>query len=120
MDNFDPLVANGITYAPIKDIVMSDAPVYGTQAYTGQQKPIPPTNVLKNEKDVFVPQKKESSSWWKWALGIGGTIGAFIGLKKGVKELKNANWFKTQMTNHPKIKSFLSSIKNHIPFVKKW
>ena len=49
MDNFDPLVANGITYAPIKDIVMSDAPVYGTQAYTGQQKPIPSTNVLKNE-----------------------------------------------------------------------
>ena len=101
---------------------MSDAPVYGVQAYNGQPKSIPPTDILKNEKDTFVPQHKEpeSSSWWKWALGIGGTIIGIIGLKKGVKGIKNSVKCQKFFTNHPKISSALSKIKSKIPFVKKW
>jgi len=127
MAEFDPLVANGITYAPIKDIVMSDAPIYGAEPYrgnpmiAGSQAAVSPTlSPAPSKPDEFVPQNKKSSSWWKWALGITGTIVGIFGLKKGVKGIRNSVKCQNFFTSHPKFKSFLSSIKNHIPFVKKW
>ena len=117
MQNFDPLVANGITYAPIKDIVMSDVPIYGVEPYRCNPLIASPSAA---KPDTFVPQNKKSSSWWKWTLGIGAIVAGVIGLKKGIKGIRNSVKCQNFFTNHPKIKSFLSSVKSHIPFVKKW
>ena len=122
MKDFDPLVANGIVYAPIKDIVMSDAPIYGIEPYRGNpliansQAALVPAA----RPDEFVPRNQKSSSWWKWALGIGVSIAGIIGLKKGIKGIRNSEKCQKFFANHPKIQSFLLSVKNHIPFVKKW
>ncbi|MBQ7450357.1 hypothetical protein IJS77_02980 [bacterium] len=106
MKGFDPLVSNGILYAPVHDIVSSPEPYYfadPTFRQPGMEAP-----------DSFAPKtnKEQSkmtttSSWKKWLLGavaIGVTI---LGIKKfGMKYVRNF------LNNHPRIHSVATSVKN--------
>ena len=108
MNNFDPLVANGITYAPIKDIVMSDGPIYGHSPYTGNQY-----NMLPNDNDSFTSKKcRKISPWIKWPIGIATAALAILGIKKyGINPI---------ISNIKKnISNAFNFCKKHIPFIKK-
>ena len=102
--NYDPLVANGILYAPVKTLVCTDAPI----PQNVQCNPVP-------SKDVYTPSKS-TSDWKKTAfLALCGVL-AFLGAKKlGFNPLKKI----TNKVNFPAVKNYCTAkVGTCVNFIK--
>ena len=117
MKNYDPLVANGITYAPIKDIVLTDMPVICNTPYI----PVYP----QYKPDVYtpsMPSKKEGFSWGKFLLGTAAIAATLFGIKKYGGKIATAIKNKLTWTNIKNtVNNCYTNVKNRIAnfFTKK-
>ena len=96
--NYDPLVANGILYAPINTLTFSELPV--TTSYPGYNYPIPTAAQV----DKFVKQAENPTPTWKKLAFY--TLIAGLGIW-GLKKFK-LNPFKkltNKISNKPKVKA---------------
>ena len=124
MNYSDPLVTNGILYAPVRDIIMSNEPVYGVNQYNPYDYRIGDMPLL-NRTDKFTSNNKKISSWKKLLFWTGAVALAVVGLKKyGLHPVKNF------LKKHPKFANIGKTIsgayntavnfcRNHLPFIKK-
>lgn len=107
--NYDPLYANGILYAPMKELTFSEMPVAIPNPGYAQ---IP---VSASQVDKFVAQAKNPNPTpaWKKVLFYGLLAGATIW---GLKKFK-INPFK-KITNNPTIKNIGTKISDGYNIVK--
>ena len=103
--NYDPLYTNGILYAPVNDLIFSDAPIVFPR-----KSPYPQTSPITAEKvDKFVSTAKNPNPTptWKKVLAFG-VLAALTVL--GLRKFK-MNPFK-KIKNAVKPKNIWENIKN--------
>ena len=110
--NYDPISANGILYAPIKDLTFSDAPVT-FPPFCCPQLPMNQANAAQIDKFVSSAKNPDATPTWKKVLFYGLLAGATLW---GLKKFK-INPFK-KLTSKPAFQNIKNAVVNGCSVVK--
>ena len=109
--NYDPISANGILNAPIKELTFTDLPV---TIPTANSYAMPQMNAGAVDKFISTAKNPNPTPTWKKVLFYGLLGGAVI---MGMRKLK-INPFR-KITNSPKLQGIKNFVKNSYGFVKR-